>query len=63
MPEHDPLATDAEEAGETAIAALTEGGGRLASEAADLLYHTLVLLEATGVSLDQIWQELASRRH
>lgn len=51
-----------EEAGEAAIAAVTEPGKRLASEMADLLYHSLVLLAATGVSLDEVWKELALRR-
>ena len=51
-----------EEAGETAIAALTEGKERTASEAADLLYHMLVLLEGTGVSLEDVWTELDGRR-
>jgi phosphoribosyl-ATP pyrophosphohydrolase/phosphoribosyl-AMP cyclohydrolase len=52
-----------EEAGETAIAALMEGPERLASEAADLFYHALVLLETAGVPPEQVWQELRSRRH
>ena len=34
---------------------------RLASEAADLLYHLLVLLQARGVPLDAVWKELAQR--
>lgn len=51
-----------EEAGEAAIAAVTEPGERLASEMADVLYHALVLLSASGVSLDEVWKELARRR-
>jgi phosphoribosyl-AMP cyclohydrolase / phosphoribosyl-ATP pyrophosphohydrolase len=50
-----------EEAVEVVVAANTEGPERLASEAADLLYHLLVLLEARGVPLDAVWKELAQR--
>ncbi len=50
-----------EEAVEVVVAANAEGPERLASEAADLLYHLLVLLEARGVPLDAVWQELAQR--
>ena len=51
-----------EEAGEVVVAALTEPERDLPAEMADLLYHSLVLLEATGVSPDEVWRELASRR-
>jgi phosphoribosyl-ATP pyrophosphohydrolase/phosphoribosyl-AMP cyclohydrolase len=51
-----------EEAGETVVAALSESKERLASETADLLYHTLVLLEQTEVPLEQVWKELDARR-
>jgi phosphoribosyl-AMP cyclohydrolase / phosphoribosyl-ATP pyrophosphohydrolase len=50
-----------EEAVEVVVAANSEGPERLASEAADLLYHLLVLLEARGVPLDAVWKELAHR--
>lgn len=50
-----------EEAFETAIAAVQEDKGRLVSEAADLLYHLLVLLEARGVTLAEVEAELAKR--
>ncbi len=50
-----------EEAFETAIAAVQEDKGRLVSEAADLLYHLLVLLEARGVTLAEVEAELAER--
>ncbi len=50
-----------EEAFETAIAAVQEDKGRLASEAADLLYHLLVLLQARGVTLAEVEAELAKR--
>lgn len=50
-----------EEAVEVVIAANTEDDGRLASEAADLLFHLLVLLQARGVPLDAVWEELEQR--
>ena len=51
-----------EEAGEAAIAALTEPKKRLAAETADVFYHALVLLAAAGVSLEDVWRELERRR-
>lgn len=51
-----------EESAETIIAAKNDEDSRLTAEAADLLYHLLVLLVARGVSLADIAQELASRR-
>jgi phosphoribosyl-ATP pyrophosphohydrolase/phosphoribosyl-AMP cyclohydrolase len=50
-----------EEAVEVVVAANTEEPERLASEAADLLYHLLVLLQARGVPLDAVWHELERR--
>jgi phosphoribosyl-ATP pyrophosphohydrolase/phosphoribosyl-AMP cyclohydrolase len=50
-----------EEAVEVVVAANTEEDERLASEAADLLYHLLVLLQARGVPLDAVWKELEHR--
>jgi phosphoribosyl-ATP pyrophosphohydrolase/phosphoribosyl-AMP cyclohydrolase len=50
-----------EEAVEVVVAANSEDDERLASEAADLLYHLLVLLQARGVPLDAVLQELESR--
>ncbi|MEM1519550.1 MAG: phosphoribosyl-ATP diphosphatase [Pyrobaculum sp.] len=50
-----------EEAVEAAVAALAESRERLISEAADLLYHLLVLLAARGVALEEVCQELAKR--
>ncbi|HEV8178028.1 MAG TPA: bifunctional phosphoribosyl-AMP cyclohydrolase/phosphoribosyl-ATP diphosphatase HisIE [Gemmatimonadales bacterium] len=50
-----------EEAVEVVVAANSEDDERLASEAADLLYHLLVLLQARGVPLDAVWKELAHR--
>ncbi|HEU4435241.1 MAG TPA: bifunctional phosphoribosyl-AMP cyclohydrolase/phosphoribosyl-ATP diphosphatase HisIE [Pyrinomonadaceae bacterium] len=51
-----------EESAETIIAAKNEDAKPLVSEVSDLIYHLLVLLVARGVSLDQIREELASRR-
>lgn len=51
-----------EEGVETALAAVAGDGAELESEAADLLYHLLVLLEASGSSLDAVVARLA-RRH
>jgi len=51
-----------EEAAEVIIAAKNTEQGELIYETSDLLYHLLVLLAAKGVTLPQIWQELASRR-
>jgi phosphoribosyl-ATP pyrophosphohydrolase/phosphoribosyl-AMP cyclohydrolase len=50
-----------EESVEVVVAANSEDDQRLASEAADLLYHLLVLLQARGVPLDAVWQELEGR--
>ncbi len=50
-----------EEAVEVVVAANSEDDERLASEAADLLYHLLVLLQARGVPLDAVLQELENR--
>ncbi len=51
-----------EEGVETALAAVAGDCAELESEAADLLYHLLVLLEASGSSLDAVIAELR-RRH
>eukprot|EP00887_Chlorella_sp_A99_P004718 scaffold4.g4718.t1 len=51
-----------EEAGELCQAwEQREGRERVASEAADLLYHSLVLLNISGVSLEEVCAELRSR--
>ena len=50
-----------EEAVETVIAAVAQDDAALVNEAADLLYHLLVVLEARDVSLDSVLAELASR--
>ena len=50
-----------EESVETLIAAVAQDDGALTSEAADLIYHLLVLLEARGVALDDVLQVLEER--
>jgi phosphoribosyl-ATP pyrophosphohydrolase len=52
-----------EEAIETAIAAVAEDRPRLIAEAADLIYHLLVVLEARGITLAEVEAELAARTH
>ena len=51
-----------EEAGETAIAAVQGDNESLPKEVADLLYHAMVLLAATGVPPKAVWEELRNRR-
>jgi len=51
-----------EEAGELSAAALAGSDEEVIGEAADLLYHALVLLEARGLALGDVEAELA-RRH
>ena len=51
-----------EEGVETALAAVAETDDKLVSEAADLFYHTLVLLAAKDVKLETVITEL-KRRH
>jgi phosphoribosyl-ATP pyrophosphohydrolase len=50
-----------EEATETIIAALAEGREELVGEAADLLFHLMVLLGAKGVPLADVLTELDRR--
>lgn len=50
-----------EEAVETVIAAVAQGPDALAAESADLLYHWLALMAASGVSLDAVAEKLAAR--
>jgi phosphoribosyl-ATP pyrophosphohydrolase len=50
-----------EEAVETVIAAVDGDAASLTSEAADVLYHLLVLLEARGVELADVLNELERR--
>ena len=51
-----------EEAGETAIAGVGGDADEVVEEAADLLYHTLVLLSATGARPEDLWAKLRERR-
>ncbi|NOT88761.1 MAG: bifunctional phosphoribosyl-AMP cyclohydrolase/phosphoribosyl-ATP diphosphatase HisIE [Lysobacter sp.] len=51
-----------EEGLETALAAVVEDDDALLGEAADLLYHLVVLLRARGLDLDAVMQTLAKRR-
>ncbi len=50
-----------EEAVETIIAALAQDREALIAEAADLVFHMLVLLADAGVSLDDVRAEIARR--
>ena len=50
-----------EEAVETVIASLGEDRQHLVSEAADLIYHLLVVLKARGITLDEVETVLAAR--
>ena len=50
-----------EEAVETVIAAISNDKVETKKEAADLLFHLLVLLRASNVSLDEVMGELAER--
>ena len=51
-----------EEAGETALAGAKGNADQLVREAADLVYHTLVLLAASGASPEDVWEQLRQRR-
>ena len=50
-----------EEAIETILAAVAEDRDRLTAEAADLIYHLLVVLAARGITLAEVEAELATR--
>ena len=50
-----------EEAIEAIVAAMGGHKPEMVSEAADVLYHLLVLLQATGVPLDDVMAELGRR--
>jgi phosphoribosyl-ATP pyrophosphohydrolase/phosphoribosyl-AMP cyclohydrolase len=51
-----------EESAETIIAAKNDDRTALGKEGADLLYHLVVLLVERGVSLEEVGDELVSRR-
>ena len=50
-----------EEGVEVALAAVSEGDAELAGEAADLLYHLLVVLRKRGVELEEVMEVLRGR--
>lgn len=50
-----------EEATEAVIAAVTQNRGELTKEAADVLYHLLVLLKISEIPLDDVMHELERR--
>ncbi|MEY3713522.1 MAG: hypothetical protein RL321_1142 [Pseudomonadota bacterium] len=50
-----------EEGVELALAATTDDRNKITDEAADLLYHTLVLLRAKGLTLEDVTARLAER--
>lgn len=50
-----------EEAVETVVAAVGEDRDRVIAEAADLLYHLLVVLEARGITLAEVEAVLTAR--
>jgi len=51
-----------EEAAEVSVAALVEDKERTVYEAADLLYHLILLLQMKGVKMGDVYRELWSRR-
>ncbi|MEE9324391.1 MAG: bifunctional phosphoribosyl-AMP cyclohydrolase/phosphoribosyl-ATP diphosphatase HisIE [Dehalococcoidia bacterium] len=51
-----------EEAGEVVIAAKNGQGEQTVSEVADLWFHSMVLLAASGLRLEDVWAELRRRR-
>ena len=51
-----------EEAGESAVAAASGKTEELPGEVADLFYHALVLLSASGTTPEAVWRELRMRR-
>ncbi|MCC6949339.1 MAG: phosphoribosyl-ATP diphosphatase [Bradyrhizobiaceae bacterium] len=51
----------AEEGAEAALAAVSGEKDELVAEAADVLYHLLVVLEARGVPLSDVYAELERR--
>jgi phosphoribosyl-ATP pyrophosphohydrolase len=50
-----------EESIETVLAAVNEDRARLIAEAADLIYHLLVVLKARGIALSEVEAALAER--
>lgn len=56
------LAKITEEAAEVVNAVVHETDQRLVEETADLWFHCMILLAKRGVSIDELWNELAKRR-
>ena len=50
-----------EEAIETVIAGISQDDAALKAEAADLIYHLLVLLESRGIGIDEVMTVLERR--
>ena len=50
-----------EEAVETVIAAVSGDADALTAESADMIYHWMVLLAASGIELDAVADKLAAR--
>ncbi len=51
-----------EEAAEVIIAAKNDDPATIAAESSDLIYHLLVMLQATGVDVEKVWDVLSTRR-
>lgn len=51
-----------EEAVELALASVSGNSAHITAEAADVLYHLIVLLQASNVPLDEVLAELARRQ-
>lgn len=51
-----------EEAGEVAIAAVSQSNERVIEEIADLWFHSLILLSARGLTPNQVYEELMKRQ-
>jgi phosphoribosyl-ATP pyrophosphohydrolase len=51
----------AEEAVETALAAVAQDDAAVIAESADVLYHLLVVLASRGIGLDDVMSELERR--
>ncbi|MBL6781489.1 MAG: phosphoribosyl-ATP diphosphatase [Alphaproteobacteria bacterium] len=59
---HLPARKLGEETTEAIIAAMAGNRDELIGEAADVIYHLLVVLAAADITLDELWDELARRR-
>ncbi len=51
-----------EEATETVIAAVAGKKNELVGELSDLLYHCLVLAQASGITIQDVFQEVMARK-